>query len=796
MEQEESRKKALFFSYFTAAEKWSTHWSVDVKSAADIPNTSKDGLVTFLKMNISKEDFQELDLSSMSKVDLRRHAIAAALAPNSLTLDLLDCLTPYAECSSEELLRILRVRGTSMATFEKTPTRLELLRMVMFGSHFPLHIDVAGEEVRRKATEKCLTAISTTFLEARVEEETKRFLDWTRRDGRAHNDPVLLMDRVVWLAQLPSYCNRAANKAIRYVSRHVLPFIEWRKDLIIWQHGCWEALKVDRKLERAAVASLTIRFPFQETSSSITTTTSDSSSLGRFFFDVPFPDLSTLRVPQKIAILKLQEEHCKSEIISSSTAAEHGNKNEEDKYYYLLMRLRSWFSRMLRASYVAGEPLPWNDGDDICTQMSNLSRAKLSPCPLMVVLPTGVGKSGVMCVAPFVLERKPRRVLVVCPTCEIRDQNAKGFLTFYQRRLNLTSHPHVVSIAGDFDAATFANFDVFVTTFHQFIGNSMVAKYPRDYFDLILVDEAHHAEAATYRLLREHFVMVPFFYFTGTPYRSNHEALRAVIVYSCTMKEALKPPSPESPHSPYIKHVCYCPLPVTSLTLRSELKELVIDGFDEVVANAGEIWPALRWAELSKVHVIGHALEKLRFLRAISGIHHQAILQASDSEEAHGLVKLWRCHPDNYCGEKKETFTIDIVESDLGKDHNASVIKKLQADELDAIVHIGMIGEGFDCPHLSVCCIFRRFGSMSPYMQLVGRVVRRIEGASDKDNIAYVIAHPGHGLHQHWKLYNLEDEIPDANELSLSSPSSHWTDVLAEEIENNTTDQEQWFSRV
>jgi hypothetical protein len=44
--------------------------------------------------------------------------------------------------------------------------------------------------------------------------------------------------------------------------------------------------------------------------------------------------------------------------------------------------------------------------------------------------------------------------------------------------------------------------------------------------------------------------------------------------------------------------------------------------------------------------------------------------------------------------------------------------------ELDVIVHVGMLGEGFDHKRLSVAVIFRAFKSIGPFAQFIGRAVR------------------------------------------------------------------------
>lgn len=49
----------------------------------------------------------------------------------------------------------------------------------------------------------------------------------------------------------------------------------------------------------------------------------------------------------------------------------------------------------------------------------------------------------------------------------------------------------------------------------------------------------------------------------------------------------------------------------------------------------------------------------------------------------------------------------------------------LRDGKLDIIVHVGMLGEGFDHKRLSVAVIFRPFRNIGSYSQFVGRAIRR-----------------------------------------------------------------------
>ena len=795
--EEESEARVFVFSYLREGHCMvRTPTVLDAKTVCSAEH--KKELVNFILVNCTLQDRGKLNLSSMTKVDLLRHALAIATTQSTKTgsVSAQLCLTPYASCSDEDLLMMAVERSLLPSTMKNKIklSRDQLLWLVASKSstlqHQPVLVNcMESEKCRRTVTERCLRVIQECFEGARFEEECKRFLDWAKRDCLAHRDAAILLNRIQWLDDFGNI--PFASEVAKYLARHIVPFLLVRPELILSDHGSWRVLQIDRALRQPGIATM------MDESQSETTTREQG-----FFARIRKYDDSQLRQPQRLALEAL----CKSVLSSSSSSntktfdseeKEDSDETEEEEdltpsapetmthglatEYDALIALRLWFSRVLEATF-SREPqlvVPLEDGERIFSAFANI-KARLSELPRMIVLPTGVGKSGVICLAPFCFlkgETPVRRALVVCPSVEIREQMAATFTTFYVQRVGLKDAPKVTEICG---SDQFKDFDVFVATFHRFVGNRLLADFPRSLFDLILVDEAHHAEALTYRLLREHFCKAQFVYFTGTPYRSDHLAIRAELVYSCTMKEALE--------RNYIKRLCYLPLPVKTLTLigassqcdavsqQQQQQQTMFGSFQEVVENAADIRKLFLRSTESQSHVIGFVIWKVREMRKVSGVHHQAILQAADMSDASFLVHLWNAHPEN---AKGELLTIAAVHSQMPREESAAIIARLKADKLDAIVHVGMIGEGFDHPHLSICGIFRRFASMPPFVQFVGRALRRIPNCpNEMDNVGFVIAHPGLGLHKHWSLYKKEVELPDDDDLTLDGCSNcDWTDI-------------------
>jgi superfamily II DNA or RNA helicase len=67
---------------------------------------------------------------------------------------------------------------------------------------------------------------------------------------------------------------------------------------------------------------------------------------------------------------------------------------------------------------------------------------------------------------------------------------------------------------------------------------------------------------------------------------------------------------------------------------------------------------------------------------------------------------------------------VDAVHSREGSVANQRVMQRLESHQLDVIVQVRKLGEGFDHPRLSVAAVFSIFSNLSPFVQFVGRIMR------------------------------------------------------------------------
>jgi hypothetical protein len=95
---------------------------------------------------------------------------------------------------------------------------------------------------------------------------------------------------------------------------------------------------------------------------------------------------------------------------------------------------------------------------------------------------------------------------------------------------------------------------------------------------------------------------------------------------------------------------------------------------------------------------------------------------------------------------------------------NQRVMQQLKDHELDVIVQVRKLGEGFDHIYLSVAAVFSIFSNLSPFVQFVGRIMRVIEQTSPGHvkNQGVVVFHAGANIARRWSDFQ---EYSEADQL-------------------------------
>lgn len=364
-----------------------------------------------------------------------------------------------------------------------------------------------------------------------------------------------------------------------------------------------------------------------------------------------------------------------------------------------------------------------------------------------IVLPVGCGKSGTITLTPFAFSSK--RTLVIAPGLSIANQLEKEFnpsnpKMFYHKCKILSEppYPEPVEIRGTTtNRSDLEDADVVITNIQQLQreNNRWLQNLSDDFFDLIIFDEGHHSVAATWEALKTKFPEAKIVNFSATPLRADGQMMAGKIIYSFPISKAIK--------SGFVKRLKAVQLNPQTLRYvrRGESEEIEVN-LDEV-KRLGEEEADFRRSIVTSAETLATiadaSINELNRLRAETGEGRLKIIaSALNYEHCCQVVEAYRARG----------LKADYVHSKQDSAANTRVMKRLEAHELDVIVQVRKLGEGFDHPFLSVAAVFSIFSNLSPFVQFVGRVMRVIEQNAPTSplNQGTVVFHAGANIARQW----------------------------------------------
>ncbi len=369
----------------------------------------------------------------------------------------------------------------------------------------------------------------------------------------------------------------------------------------------------------------------------------------------------------------------------------------------------------------------------------------------IIVLPTGTGKTGTMGLAPY--EISDGRVLIITPGKVIREGVSDEFDTrtpfnFWTKRkviLDDTKLPNVYRYAGYQTAADKRRImgylnksDVVIANIHKVYSSTsrkaLVNILDSNHFDMIIIDEAHHSAADSWLKTLKHFNAKKIVKLTATPIRGDDKEIDGEIIYKYELADAIK--------DGLVKNI-------VAEDYTTEKLEFLVDG-QLVDKEAALEAMDKKWVTRSVAYsaacnrtIVQMSIKRLNEKRLQGLAHHQIIAVTCDIEHAKEVKALYEEYGLNSA----------VVSSD-DPENAEDVIIEYKKGQLDVVVNVNMLGEGFDHPNISIAAIFRPFRTLAPYAQFIGRALRKIHEGNDAiDNISHVVYHKELGLDNLWSFY-------------------------------------------
>jgi superfamily II DNA or RNA helicase len=305
----------------------------------------------------------------------------------------------------------------------------------------------------------------------------------------------------------------------------------------------------------------------------------------------------------------------------------------------------------------------------------------------LVVLPTGAGKTVIFSQLPII---KPDTLpmLVLAHRSELLEQ---------ARSKILASNPSLTVEIEQADRKA-GKVDVVVASVATLGRNNTprIEEYPKDYFKSIVIDEAHHAAAPSYRRIIDYFSPDFLLGVTATPQRSDSTRLIDVfdeIVYYRTIQDL-------------IQDGWLAPLVGYRVKTSTDISEVEIQN--------GEYSQSQLEEKIDNPERNAHVVAAYRNLAMAK----KALVFASGVRHAENLALSFR----------QASVETAVIVGSTPREEREKILAQFASGQISVIVNVGVLTEGFDEPSLEAIILAKPTRSTLLYTQIVGRGTRLFEG--------------------------------------------------------------------
>ena len=324
---------------------------------------------------------------------------------------------------------------------------------------------------------------------------------------------------------------------------------------------------------------------------------------------------------------------------------------------------------------------------DICSRVSDAFDKHRS---VMVQMPTGTGKTMVLAelVKRLMMKDEGLKILIVAHRRELIEQIKA---TVKRMGLNTNNHSSII------------NNQTIIVESIQTISRRIDAL---DFIpSLVVIDEAHHALAKTYKMMWEKWPDVKFLGLTATPCRLNGKGftdLFDILVQSWDIPTFIK--------AKWLSTYDFVSIKADSRTqqLISSLKKRGADG-DYQVKEMDAVLNKRPSIERLYNCVMEFARNRKGFVYAINIDHARSIAEYYQSQGVNAVA----------------------IDSHTPVKERERFISSFRSGGLQVLVNVDIFSEGFDCPDVEFIQLARPTLSLAKYLQMVGRGLRPSKGKTN-----------------------------------------------------------------
>ena len=319
----------------------------------------------------------------------------------------------------------------------------------------------------------------------------------------------------------------------------------------------------------------------------------------------------------------------------------------------------------------------------------------------LVVAPTGTGKTVIF--SDIIRRAFPRRAMVIAHREELIWQARDKI----QRATGLTCEVEMGEYKAHGDSNLFGRASVIISTIQTQAaggdGGGRMSKFNPQQFGVLIIDEAHHAAAPSYKRVIDYFRSNPrlkILGVTATPDRADEEALGQVF---------------------------------ESVAFNYEILDAIRDGWlvpiEQQMVNTTIDWSGIRTtagdlngADLAAVMEAERSLHEIAAPSVEIIGSKRALVFASSVKCAEALASIFNRHRAGMaawvCGKTP-------------KDERRKTLADFNAGKIQVVCNYGVLTEGFDDPGVEVVIMGRPTKSRALYSQMIGRATRPLPGIVD-----------------------------------------------------------------
>jgi superfamily II DNA or RNA helicase len=334
----------------------------------------------------------------------------------------------------------------------------------------------------------------------------------------------------------------------------------------------------------------------------------------------------------------------------------------------------------------------------------------------LIVAATGCGKTVLMC--EIIRRVFPRRVMILAHREELIYQARDKV----QRFAGVNADIEMGELRANEDAGLFGKPRVVVSTIQTQTaggdGMGRMGRFDPWEFEFLIVDEAHHATADSYRRVLDYYRQnenLRVLGVTATPDRADEEALGQVfdtVAYEYEILDAIR--------DGYL------------VPVRQQLVSVGSLDYSSIHTTAGD----LNGRELSDLLTQEENLHAIAFPTLEIAGNRKTLVFTSSVDHAERLCEILNRHRMN-----SATWICGRTPKDERRDRLAAFDK----GQYQFCCNVGCLTEGYDCPGIELVVMGRPTKSRALYAQMVGRGTRPlpgvIEGLNSVDRRVAAIAH-------------------------------------------------------